>query len=277
MFSQATHTNTALATPPATMATSAAFADGDVHMSENDALPPDAMERLGQHSQQLIQAIQKLSVLNIDTTLQSLPKIVSIGDQSAGKSSIIEAMCDITLPKSDGRCTCCPFQITTTSLTTGSEPWTCRISLHIRYAYQPKQASRAGQPKEKYAHWAEQGQAASHQFATIYRKEDLGTALLRAQLAILNPGHDYYRYCNMSLEENTEGNQVQFSPNVVCLEIASAGLPELSFFDLPGAISSTPEERDEYLVVFLEVCAYTTLPYQQVINCFVGTHQGLRR
>ena len=66
---------------------------------------PDAMQTLGNHSRQLIQAIQKLETLSIDATLPSLPKFVVVGDQSAGKSSIIEGICSITLPRSQGTCT----------------------------------------------------------------------------------------------------------------------------------------------------------------------------
>lgn len=64
----------------------------------------DAMEYLGADSRRLIQAIKELEGLNINTTLQ-LPKFVVVGDQSAGKSSIVEALCDISLPRSSGTCT----------------------------------------------------------------------------------------------------------------------------------------------------------------------------
>lgn len=64
----------------------------------------DAMEYLGADSRRLIQAIKKLEELHINTTLK-LPKFVVVGDQSAGKSSIVEALCDISLPRSQGTCT----------------------------------------------------------------------------------------------------------------------------------------------------------------------------
>jgi GTP-binding protein EngB required for normal cell division len=72
-----------------------------------DANPPllrDAMQYLGADSRRLIQGIKSLENLNINTTLQ-LPKFVVVGDQSAGKSSIVEALCDISLPRSQGTCT----------------------------------------------------------------------------------------------------------------------------------------------------------------------------
>ena len=58
--------------------------------------------RLGCKSRDLIRVIQKLDALGIDSTLPSLPKFVVVGDQSQGKSSIIEAICEITLPRGPG-------------------------------------------------------------------------------------------------------------------------------------------------------------------------------
>ena len=71
----------------------------------NPALLRDAMGYLaGDISRRYIQGIKKLDELNINTTLK-LPKFVVVGDQSAGKSSIVEALCDISLPRSQGTCT----------------------------------------------------------------------------------------------------------------------------------------------------------------------------
>lgn len=82
--------------------------DSDATMSGlGDASSPllrDAMEYLGADTRRLNQAIKDLEELNINTTLQ-LPKFVVVGDQSAGKSSIVEALCDISLPRSQGTCT----------------------------------------------------------------------------------------------------------------------------------------------------------------------------
>jgi hypothetical protein len=82
--------------------------DSDATMSGlGEADPPrihDAMEYLGAESRGLIQTVKDLEKLDINTTLQ-LPKFVVVGDQSAGKSSIVEALCDISLPRSQGTCT----------------------------------------------------------------------------------------------------------------------------------------------------------------------------
>ena len=40
-----------------------------------------------------------------------LPSIVVLGDQSSGKSSVLESICRITLPKGEGLVTRCPLVI----------------------------------------------------------------------------------------------------------------------------------------------------------------------
>jgi len=42
--------------------------------------------------------------------------------------------------------------------------------------------------------------------------------------------------------------QQEFSPNVVCLDISGPGLPNLSFYDLPGVINQTEDGTKPYLV-----------------------------
>lgn len=243
---------TAPLTPADTSTASHTPADGDVEMSDTVApVTNDAMQKLGQRSRGLIQVIQKLSAFNIDTTLPSLPKIILVGDQSAGKSSVIEALCDITLPRNEGTCTRCPFQLTTTSSVDSSSAWTCKISILKKFRY--LQSVQAGQNGNEFDNWREEKDSSSEQFAVIYRKEDLDLALRRAQLAVLHPSSSYSDFINLAIDpKRPNKTQVDFSPNIVCLEIASANLPELSFYDLPGAINSMSDEEDQYLVSFVE-------------------------
>jgi hypothetical protein len=58
-------------------------------------------------------------------------------------------------------------------------------------------------------------------------------AIRLAQLATLNPGRDPHMYASGNMPVNTP-YQVPFSPNIISLEIVAPGLPNLSFYDLPG-------------------------------------------
>ncbi|KAF2210938.1 hypothetical protein CERZMDRAFT_44499 [Cercospora zeae-maydis SCOH1-5] len=114
------------------------------------ATTEDPLYLFGRKGRELIQAVQKLQSLGIDTTLPSLPKVVVIGDQSAGKSSIIEAISDITLPRSEGTCTRCPFRITTHASEEGASEWSCTISLQCEYYY----PSGAAKGQSEFEGWA---------------------------------------------------------------------------------------------------------------------------
>jgi hypothetical protein len=222
--------------------------DNDVDMNgEPRATSQDAMEVLGGKSRQLIQVVRKLANLNIDATIPSLPKVVVVGDQSAGKSSLVEGICDISLPRDQGTCTRVPIQITTTSSTWGNQQWTAKISLHFTHSFRPKE-------RGMYTKWVELGTMETFHFATIYDKGDLDVTLRRAQLSLLNPIANPEIFVNMDASKIADHKlQIGFSPNVISLEIAAPNLPELSFYDLPGAINTTPNEEDNFLVGFVEV------------------------
>ncbi len=86
----------------------------------------------------------------------------------------------------------------------------------------------------------------------IHDKANLEEMLRCAQLAILNPTlpHSCFEDLDSSCFDALgppEGSprQLQFSPNVVCVDISGPDLTDLSFIDLPGAfIFNTPELYD---------------------------------
>ena len=76
-----------------TDATNTDAANTDATTADNaDGPTPDPLVRFGSKGRELIQKMQELQLLGIDTTLPSLPKVVCIGDQSAGKSSIVSLL-----------------------------------------------------------------------------------------------------------------------------------------------------------------------------------------
>ena len=109
--------------------------------------------------------------------------------------------------------------------------------------------------RQDYDGWAKMDTQEYH-FARVNSKEDLEVVLRKAQLAILNPTTNPAIFADLSAHEaETRQQQVQpfgFSPNIISLEIAGTELPELSLFDLPGAINATATDDDQYLVEFIE-------------------------
>lgn len=206
------------------------------------------MATIGSQSRQLIKLIQTLEKLGINAALPSLPKFVVVGDQSHGKSSVVESICDIKLPRGQGTVTRCPFQITTSASGPYDPAWTCQVILQPKYRYDP--TSKAGHDRTKYDRWPEYELPVFH-FATIHDKNQLDGVLKCAQLAVLNPSQDptYYQSADPSSSAKT---QVGFSPNVIHLKLKGPELPELSFVDLPGAINVHPDPREQYLVPFVE-------------------------
>src|SRR5271169_2371326 len=57
----------------------------------------------------------------------SLPKIVLVGNQSSGKSSLIEAISQVKVPQDDGTCTRCPIEVRVCGQ--GGVEWNCNVSL----------------------------------------------------------------------------------------------------------------------------------------------------
>ncbi|KAF9020772.1 hypothetical protein BDZ89DRAFT_261853 [Hymenopellis radicata] len=149
-----------------------------------------------------------------------LPQIAVIGSQSAGKSSLIESISGITLPRAAGTCTRCPTEC---RLAHSTDAWKCIVSL--RFIKDPN-----GQLL---------GTARNEQFGDIiYDKEDVEERLRRAQRAILNPKRRPSEFLDGEDEDLIE-NQLSFSANFVSLQISGPGVADLSFCDLPGLIAST--------------------------------------
>ena len=149
-----------------------------------------------------------------------LPKIAVIGNQSAGKSSLIEAISQIKVPRASGTCTRCPMEVV---LSHGDpEDWHCKVSLRIEY--EEAKVQHLGTIKD---------------FAKTDSKDDVALLLRRAQLAVLNPSTPYEKFVNLAEADcNSHSRERNFSRNTVVLEITGADV-DVTFLDLPGIISNT--------------------------------------
>lgn len=148
----------------------------------------------------------------------------------------------------------CPLEINLTESRTG-DPWKCEVSLFQKYTYERAFPSgnsyRSGieaatRARPLGASWAPQD-GETIPFATISSKDQVASVLKGAQLATLNPSSGYDKYLPGKADP---GNnlEVKFSPNVVRMDISGPGLPNMSFYDLPGVISQPEVPEEQYLV-----------------------------
>jgi GTPase SAR1 family protein len=164
--------------------------------------------------------------------VSKLPKIVLIGNQSAGKSTLIEAISQIKVPRAAGTCTRSPMEVV---LTTGpaTAKWHCKVSLRI-----------------EVAEWSGQ-QLGAVDFGQTNKRDDVTDLIRRAQLAILNPGQAVSGFLALSEKECNECSRMQsFSRNTVVVDITGAEV-DVTFIDLPGIISSAEACYHSYGLIFL--------------------------
>ena len=212
----------------------------DFEMSSN------SIDLITAPAKRIIKAISEIQFLPLGDIIQ-FPNIVVVGDQSAGKSSLIEAITQITVPRDTGTCTRvstttignqklvanttqCPIHVSLTEAEQGKQ-WSCNVSIVKLYEYQHD--ARGG----PFGPWVQKSERTSIFFANVQRKEEVEHLLRRAQMAVLNPTKDPLSF--MSTDLSLCSPSQEFSPNVVRLDISGPGLLNLSFVDLPGIISIT--------------------------------------
>ncbi|KAL4895219.1 P-loop containing nucleoside triphosphate hydrolase protein [Aspergillus ambiguus] len=219
------------------------------HVSVNmPTLNMDAISALAGDMKTLVKKIQDLRHIGIEDSSIALPKICVIGDQSTGKSSLIEGMSEIKVPRSSGTCTRCPMEI---NLAESDQDWTCRIYLSRKYMFDSSQRLVKPKRSKPLGPWIEQD-VEDELFVTLHDKDATQDAIMWAQIAILNPGRastDYTPGQNHGIDTSC---QVKFSPNVVRLDISAPSFPNLSFYDLPGVISQAEFDEEKYLVSLVE-------------------------
>ncbi|KAF7305465.1 hypothetical protein HMN09_00799200 [Mycena chlorophos] len=153
-----------------------------------------------------------------------LPSITVIGGQSAGKSSLVEAVSGITVPRDSGTCTRCPMEI---NMSTSAMSWSCKISLRLDHntdGTEPLTVPFGG---------------------TITNRNEVELWLRRAQAAILSPhlAHDvFYTKTRAELADMDDDQRLKFSHNSIVVEVNDPHLTDLSFIDLPGLVQNDTDE-----------------------------------
>ncbi|KAH9909437.1 P-loop containing nucleoside triphosphate hydrolase protein [Fomitopsis serialis] len=187
-----------------------------------------------QYREQVLTSAKKLRAVGAHIHLD-LPRIVVIGNQSAGKSSLIEAISGIEVPRNAGTCTRCPMEC---RLLSSKEEWSCQVS--IRWEFDADGRSKDHVEQVPFG-------------GLLTDKSDVELMLRRAQTAVLDSGkRPLAYYANMNAGDlyalPWDLSTLPFSQNVVCVDISGPDLTYLSFVDLPGIISNA----DANVVKFVE-------------------------
>ncbi|KAK0224243.1 P-loop containing nucleoside triphosphate hydrolase protein [Armillaria fumosa] len=196
-----------------------------------------ADRELSQTRRRLLDLMNRMSNTGAQKDID-LPQIAVIGQQSAGKSSLIESISGITLPRASGTCTRCPTEC---RLLYSSAPWKCVVSLRMADAHGKLDMKQFGE--------------------AIYDKSQVEERLRRAQRAILNPKEPMGDFL-VGADKDLLKNQLTFSSDCVSLQISGPDVADLSFCDLPGLIASvsTGGNQNDIKLVESLVESYITKP-----------------
>jgi GTP-binding protein EngB required for normal cell division len=137
-----------------------------------------------------------------------LPEIIVCGDQSAGKSSVLEAISGMPFPIKDGLCTRFATELV---LRRGREP-------NIKVSITPGE-SRFGEDKERLESW---------QPKASINKEGLGPVTDEAKRAMADPA-----------------GTGQFYEDILRIELTGPEQPHLTMVDLPGLFSAGNKEQSD--------------------------------
>ena len=185
--------------------------------------PPKAYAN---YTRSLNDAIQSLRDQGTEAVV-SLPKIAVIGNQTAGKSSLIEALSGIQLPRSRDTCTRCPVEVILR--TSEHQQWKANVSLRF------DSDRRDGTGQRTYF------------FASVTSREVVADVILRAQLAILNPDQNPETFRNLKATECANYRSTfAFSKSSVVLEITGAEM-DVTFIELPGLIDNVNSKVHSHL------------------------------
>jgi len=239
--------------------------------------PGASLQLVGAKVNLLVDAIEELRQLGLKEINTELPELVLVGDQSAGKSTLMGAIAEINLPKDKGMCTRCPANIKTAP----ADTWSCSVSLHEYYHFTTEK-SRVPTKAKPFPPWVENADPSPivRPFKTISKKEELENILKWAQVALLNPTQDHRAFIpgSGSLAQHDlrpdYRHEADFSPNLVAIEISGPGLPALSFYDLPGIFASSAHKDEKYLIKVFENLAGKYIKHENALIICAITMQN---
>lgn len=134
--------------------------------------------------------LQRLGVSHV----AALPELVLVGDQSAGKSSLMSGLARVNLPRSAGVGTRCPLHIRLIAST--NSHWSCTVALQLDYDFVPKGKIKKSDVTNSnpFPPWVKKSHRDIKIFKTIFDPAEIEEVLRWAQVAILNPGNEHELY-----------------------------------------------------------------------------------
>ncbi|KAI0707439.1 P-loop containing nucleoside triphosphate hydrolase protein [Cerioporus squamosus] len=168
---------------------------------------------------ELLALARSLNRLGADGLLD-IPRIVVIGKQSAGKSSLVEAVTWIKVPRDAGTCTRrCPMEC---NISTDAQQWSCTVSLR------------------------RDGPTGDEPFSPELKdKNEVELWIRRAQATVLCPhlpGNTFMAKSREEIKTLTETDSqtevLPFTKSKVVININDPEGTDLSFVDLPGLIEN---------------------------------------
>ena len=111
-----------------------------------------------------------------------------------------------------------------------------------------------------------------HNFAVLKSPSEIPDVLALAQMAILNPGTpiEHFAY-STGMPVPKLQYHIKFSPNIIQLDIEGSGLPNLSFYDLPGVINVSEVPEEEYVVALVKNLVKEYIQQEDCINLLTIT------
>ncbi|KIM19796.1 hypothetical protein M408DRAFT_334259 [Serendipita vermifera MAFF 305830] len=171
------------------------------------------------HRRGVLDLVNKLHSYGLQKQLD-IPQIAVVGSQSVGKSSLIESISGITLPRAKGTCTRCPIEC---RLSRSSSSWSCEVYLRVLRQMKEIQFGSA-----------------------LTTKAGVEDRIRRAQLAILNPSRKASEFLgDLGRADVDINNELSFSSDLISVRISGKEVDDLSFVDLPGIIASVRDGGKE--------------------------------
>lgn len=169
----------------------------------------DAMEQLQSRQSQLLDTIDELRSIGAGGLVE-LPQIIVCGNQSSGKSSVLEAISRVRFPTKSDACT----------------RFATEVILRRSFQSRIKVSIKPGPSKSNKEERKRLRSFTSEEFTNF---DDLPQLIKEAQK-------------HMGLSDS-DPDSIEFSDDVLKVEISGPDKPDLTLVDLPGLYSSTSEEQ----------------------------------